>query len=183
MTDKSTISALLHATITELSSPIEEYRIFSERGKLALTQLSQLRHRGAFSTVSLTFAACRQSCSQHQDPSIRGLPQEWYQVALGYMAESASVLTRRSAGLPAIISGILCASLGGELFDEVMLDLQAIADGPVELDEETGKVRLPQVHALNCLKDIFTNSRFSEHCEEYVADSLEIAAACLNSQM
>ena len=42
---------------------------------------------------------------------------------------------------------------------------------------------LPQVHALNCLKDIFTDARFGLSTEIYVADALEIAASCLESQM
>ncbi len=42
---------------------------------------------------------------------------------------------------------------------------------------------LPQVHALNCLKDIFTDARFGISTDFYVADTLEIAASCLESQM
>ena len=42
---------------------------------------------------------------------------------------------------------------------------------------------LPQVHALNCLKDIFTDARFGISTEVYVADTLETAASCLESQM
>ena len=42
---------------------------------------------------------------------------------------------------------------------------------------------LPQVHALNCLKDIFTDARFGFSTEIHVADTLEIAASCLESQM
>ena len=42
---------------------------------------------------------------------------------------------------------------------------------------------LPQVHALNSLKDIFTDARFRLCIEIYVADGLEIAAACLESHV
>ena len=54
-----------------------------------------------------------------------------------------------------------------------------MADAPVGADLES----LPQVHALNCLKDIFTDSRFGLSTEIYVADTLDIAASCLESQM
>ena len=49
-------------------------------GNLAVTQLAELRHRGAFSTVSQTFAACCMHCSRSQDSDIRSLPRAWYNV-------------------------------------------------------------------------------------------------------
>lgn len=49
-------------------------------GALAFTQLAELRHRGAFSTVSQTFAACCILCAQRKSPSITELPRHWYQV-------------------------------------------------------------------------------------------------------
>lgn len=42
---------------------------------------------------------------------------------------------------------------------------------------------LPQVHALNCLKDIFTDARFGPSTETHIADALNIAASCLESQV
>lgn len=62
-----------------------------EIGNLAFSQLAELRHRGAFSTVSQTFVACCKICvkaeswyPQQEDKSIQTLPQEWYQVCLDY---------------------------------------------------------------------------------------------------
>lgn len=49
-------------------------------GSSSFTQLAELRHRGAFSNVSQTFATCCLRCSQSNDPTISSLPQEWYQV-------------------------------------------------------------------------------------------------------
>lgn len=54
-----------------------------------------------------------------------------------------------------------------------------MADAPIGPDLGS----LPQVHALNCLKDIFTDARFGLSTEVYVADTMEIAASCLESQM
>ena len=90
-------------------------------------------------------------------------------------------LTRRSAGLPAMITGVLAAHAGDDFFDNAVLDLQAIADMPVQAVNDVGEVRLPQVHALNCLKDIFADTRLGPSTESYVADSLDIAASCLDS--
>jgi hypothetical protein len=56
---------------------------FAEIGNLTFVQLSTLRHRGAFSTVSLTFAVCCQ-LTQHpkssSQPKISGLLRSWWKV-------------------------------------------------------------------------------------------------------
>lgn len=95
------------------------------------------------------------------------------------IVDTGSSLTRRSAGIPAIITGVLAAHLGDNFFDDVVVNLQAMATAPTGADLAS----LPQVHALNCLKDIFTDARFGLSTETYVADSLEIAASCLESHM
>ena len=56
--------------------------VFFGIGELTFEQLSTLRHRGAFSTVSLTFARCCQ-LTQYQTAntsSHHSLLEQWYQV-------------------------------------------------------------------------------------------------------
>ena len=79
-----------------------------------------------------------------------------------------------------MITGVLAAYAGHVIFNDVVLDLQAIAAGPI-LYVEPEHVRLPQVHALNCLKDIFTDARFGPRTEVHVANTIDIAASCLES--
>ena len=55
---------------------------FETIGVASFTQLAELRHRGAFSTVSQTFATCCLRCGQSSDPEIAGLPHKWYQVRI-----------------------------------------------------------------------------------------------------
>lgn len=57
-----------------------------------------------------------------------------------------------------------------------------MADAPVD-GQRPEDSRLTQVHALNSLKDIFTDARFGPSTEGFVADTLDIAASCLESQM
>lgn len=64
------------------STHLLPYELFPKVGNLTFSQLSDLRHRGAFSTVSLTFAHC---CQLTQDYGGDGqqanmLLQTWYQV-------------------------------------------------------------------------------------------------------
>ncbi len=53
---------------------------FEELGRLCFMQLLELRHRGAFSTVSHTFAAFCRRCSSSSILELRALPEKWYQV-------------------------------------------------------------------------------------------------------
>lgn len=82
-----------------------------------------------------------------------------------------------------MITGILAAFQVGDFLTEVILDLQAIADEPIQSTNEEKMSRLPQVHALNCLKDIFTDTRLGRGTEPHVADTLDIAASCIESNM
>ena len=170
-------------------------------GTLAFTQLAELRHRGAFSTVSQTFAACCILCAQRKTSSIPRLRWKWYEVmclrcmyskficaykrqnALASIQQNASKLTRRSAGIPSMITGILASFPDGDFLIGLMLDLQAIADESVESTSANKELRLPQVHALNCLRDIFTDTRLGPGTELYVADTLDISASCIESNM
>jgi len=58
-----------------------DYADFENVGWLTLTQLAELRHRGAFSTVAHTFALCCIKCSQSKDEATEHLPQIWYKVS------------------------------------------------------------------------------------------------------
>ena len=102
-----------------------------------------------------------------------------WQLALQSIEDNASSLTRRSAGIPAIVVGVLAAYTEDKFFDDVIVHLQGVAKAPVGADLSS----LPQVHALNCLKDIFTDTRFGLSTENHVADTLDIAASCLETQM
>ena len=104
-----------------------------------------------------------------------------FQDTISCIQQKASALTRRSAGLPAMITGILTSYPTGTFFDSVILDLQAIAEAPVQNTVRFEDLRLPQVHALNCLKDVFTNTQLGSGTELHVADTLDIAAGCLET--
>ncbi|GMG25342.1 unnamed protein product [Aspergillus oryzae] len=141
---------------------------FEMIGVASFTQLAELRHRGAFSTVSQTFATCCLRCGQSSDPEIASLPHNWYQVT--------SKLTRRSAGLPALATGILSSNPGGQLFQEVIKELLEISHLPVQQDDDNQEMELPQVHALNCLKEIFTNTKVAAHTEPFIMPALNLSA-------
>lgn len=87
-------SSLMNFMVTNIgySSSVScsgfRYEDIQKLGNLAFTQLAELRHRGAFSSVSQTFAACCRKCAQADqlsDPQINPspisrLPVHWYKV-------------------------------------------------------------------------------------------------------
>lgn len=93
-----------------------------------------------------------------------------------------TINTRRSAGLPSLMVGIIIADDSkGELYHRAVRDLTVEAIKPVDAtaNQDGG---LSQVHAMNCLKDMFKNSRLGEKSEPHVPEALSLAASCLSSE-
>ncbi|KAJ9642270.1 hypothetical protein H2204_002639 [Knufia peltigerae] len=142
-----------------------------------------LRHRGAFSTVANTFLLCCETVRAATEASVRGLLQEWYKIALVQIDEQADRLTRRSAGLPAMMTALLSPS-DVTFFSSAVTDLTSIAiRTPEETRSDGEEPRLPQVHALNILKDIMTTSRFASVVVHFLSSIIELAASCLTSKI
>ena len=83
-------SLLLHAIVSNATyAPNDGLRRadFETIGTLSFVQLSELRHRGAFSTVAQTFAACCLRCAENKNSEISSLPDMWYQVSKIWLNE------------------------------------------------------------------------------------------------
>ncbi|KAJ8109246.1 hypothetical protein OPT61_g7601 [Boeremia exigua] len=158
--------------------------VFERLGRLCFTQLLDLRHRGAHSTVAQTFAAFCRRCATSKIPGLKALPDVWYQETLRSMQDKAGAITRRSAGIPTLMASIIAAEpeASSKLLARAMTDL--INEASVEAQHTNiEESRLPQVHALNCIKEIFTTSKLSVASEAYIAQGLELAAKTLNSNI
>ncbi|OTA66695.1 hypothetical protein K449DRAFT_325817 [Hypoxylon sp. EC38] len=156
---------------------------FERIGRLTFEELSNLRHRGAFTTVSQTFTSCCQLVRYFHSNSNDGLSllDEWYKGTLTCIHTQAST-TRRSAGIPALIVGILSSNADRPSFEDVIRNLQDIGGRPALVSETDGS-NLPQVHALNCIKDVFKSSYLSKRAEPYLTDCLHLAANSLKSEV
>ena len=96
--------------------------------------------------------------------------------------DKGAKVTRRSAGIPALAVGILAARPQYMMLKN-FLDLEEIALRPV--DEQGGPQErdLPQVHALNCVKNIYINTKLGAYSEVHLSEGLDLAAMCLESKM
>lgn len=90
--------------------------------------------------------------------------------------------TRRSAGIPALITGILSANSSSLAFEGVISELTALAHQPILLSDKD-ETCLPQVHAMNCLKEIFKSSALGKRSESHIPECLQLAATSLKSKM
>ncbi|KAI9795321.1 MAG: hypothetical protein M1833_007233 [Piccolia ochrophora] len=167
----------------DTGSSILQQPDFSDIGGLSFLQLAELRHRGAFSTVTLTFAACCERCSSSWHQGVRALPLSWYTEAIDCIHNKATVITRRSAGLPALVVGILSADKETRLFERCFSDLQRDALLPLNASTNQKNVKLPQVHALNCMKEVFKSTKLGTVSELYISGGLEIAAKSMKSEV
>jgi len=82
------------------------------------------------------------------------------------------------------MSGIITAESqsGGRLFTRAMQDLIAEASKNAE-NSNIEESRLPQVHALNCVKEFFMTSKLSMPSEAYIGEGLSLASRTLSSKM
>lgn len=173
-------SLLMSSLVT--TQPVHDEDLQNQISDLCFKQLAELRHRGAFSTVAQTWMTCCMLCKSAK--SSMGVPMlvVWYTKVLGMLRSNVTINTRRSAGIPSLLCGILIADKSGKLLASAMADLEGIARHPVHAaSAEEGS--LPQVHAMNCLKDVLKSTRLGEQSERYVSTALQLAADALRSDV
>jgi hypothetical protein len=79
------------------------------------------------------------------------------------------------------MTGIMSANAQIPAFEDIMTDLISITRIPVKISE-TDQTNLPQVHAMNSLKEVFKSSILGKKAEGRLAECLELAADRLNSE-
>ena len=98
------------------------------------------------------------------------------------MTETTRSITRRSGGLPMLITAILVAEAdvrSYELTKFALLQLLEISETTVDASGmeglEPAKWDLPQVHAQNAMKAIFTESKVSQTTLGYLEPAFGVA--------
>ncbi|KAF8455328.1 putative death-receptor fusion protein-domain-containing protein [Terfezia claveryi] len=188
------MSELLSALISHARYPdIINHEDISRSGELLIAQLASSRHSGAFSAVSPCLLQLSKRCFACPDPTVRELPRRWLAENSSLVATKAGAITRRSAGIPFLIVGILTAETDNNrpLLHEAFARFVEIAKmpppdceacGEKESKESGGtKMDLPQVHALNCIKTLFCDSRLGPIVSDLIGHGLEVAVSCFAS--
>jgi hypothetical protein len=148
-------------------------------GPLLLEQLATIRHRGAFSSVYPTFISCCLLCSSRDELS--QIPEQWLDENLNLIQTRSKYITRRSAGIPFLITAILGSNKS--LVKPTFYKLLEVANQPVEEEDAVmDNINLPQVNAFNCIKTIFIDSTLSEESIYYVDDAFALTLRSFASQ-
>ncbi|KAF8423572.1 putative death-receptor fusion protein-domain-containing protein [Tirmania nivea] len=187
-------SELLSALISHARYPdIINHEDISRSGELLLAQLANSRHSGAFSAVSPCLLQLSKRCFACPDPAARELPRRWLAENSSLIVTRTGAITRRSAGIPFLIIGILTAETDNHrpLLHETFARFVEIAKlppperkaGGEKANNECGgtKMDLPQVHALNCIKALFCDSRLGPIVSDLIGHGLEVAVGCFAS--
>ncbi|EPQ62559.1 Bgt-4220 [Blumeria graminis f. sp. tritici] len=87
--------------------------------------------------------------------------------------------TRRSAGIPSILTAIMSVMAKND-FEKTFIKLLKISESETEylgVDQE----QLPQVHALNCLKEVIKSTSTSSKVNAYISESFEVVGKNIGS--
>lgn len=146
-------------------------------GEHTLDQLARIRHRGAFSSVYPTFIKIASICLKRMPEQNRA----WLDANIDLIQTKTQLITRRSGGLPYLITAIV--SVDRCLIPYAFEKLFEIASIPVNVAEESEKMDIAQVHAFNCIKTLFIESQLADHCAPYFYRGLELAITSFNSKI
>lgn len=171
-------SALLIETLLDITVPeaLVSKDIVVDIGIDLMEQLSTVSHRGSFSAALQAFIKCCSVCfaSEYSEK-----PSQWLQYNLSLIETKRQLITRRSAGLPYLISGILIATVPQrekiKNFMEIAVKQLISTSVKKSGDSEETVLDLPQVNAFNCLTQIFKESVLKPFYQEYIADALDAA--------
>ncbi|KAI9246127.1 putative death-receptor fusion protein-domain-containing protein [Sporodiniella umbellata] len=177
-----TVIANAPVSSEESEKAILTHQNLVQAGNLFHNLLTNIRHRGAFSSVYPAYVSLNAKLLASNNQSIAQLPSQWLQKDLNSLTSSNISITRRSAGLPLCILAIVSSeqSLKRELLEGAMKRLLALAseEPPKDADQ---RIDLPQVHAYNIMRSIFMDSKLGGHVLEYVSKGFSLAISGFSS--
>lgn len=151
-----------------------------ELGDMTVAQLTSIRHRGAFSAICPSYeAVCRQCYRQNLD----SYPINKVKSELENIIHETQLITRRSGGLPMLITGTLVTipQPAQDRIDEILGRLFEIARLPLPDMSKDMKLDLPQVHAFNCIRGALRESRLGKATEGHIESGLVLALRAFSS--
>ncbi|CDS02102.1 uncharacterized protein SPSC_05939 [Sporisorium scitamineum] len=146
--------------------------------------LTQVRHRGAFSTIYPAYCNAASSIVRSQAPDLAGLPQQWITAFLDTVAQSGARLsiTRRSAGIGyavlALVSAQPSKSDPSVLRSTVGRLMQIASQGSSQLDV----MPVASIHALNILRVLVMDGGLTTHMAPYLGSLLELTISKFRSR-
>lgn len=146
--------------------------------------LTQVRHRGAFSTIYPAYCNAASAIVRSNASDIAGLPQQWISAFLDTVAQSGSQLsiTRRSAGIGYAVLALVSAqpnkSDASVLRSTVSRLMQIASQDSSQLDV----MPVASIHALNILRVLVMDGGLTDHMSPYLGSLLELTISRFRSR-
>lgn len=151
--------------------------------KLLKDQLVNVSHRGAFSAIHTAFV---EACRICLEVGLKSKLSEWLDENLELIKTHNQLISRRSGGLPSLITAILSGMKSDSDFLDNQIsfafgELLSIASQPYLFDG-TETMDIPQVHAFNCMKLIISESVSTAALDKYISAALELSLKNLDHE-
>lgn len=148
-------------------------------GNLLIEQLFSIYHSGAFQAVLPSFQTCCRRAHKENPLQI----EEWLEDITDILEFKTQYITRRSGGIPSMISTILSTENKKDrpLLRTAYFKLEKIASRPIDKHQDV--VDLPQINAFNCIRAIFIESKLSEPCTPYISSALALSLKNFTSDL
>ncbi|KAG7770364.1 hypothetical protein KL931_002128 [Ogataea haglerorum] len=159
---------LLEVLISKYTIDEEQLRFI---GEVLMEQLATVRHKGAFTSVFPTYVACCRKSSY---------TQEWLAQTLHLVKNEKISITRRSAGIPFLLTAMLRSD--NKLIASTMDSLVQTARLPIDKTAAVS-TNIPQVNAINSIKAIIVDSSLSQTSANYVGQALQLALDSFGSKI
>ena len=159
--------------ICQQSDLTSNLNMISKFGSIFCDLLAVVRHRGAFSAVSINFEEFIRILLSSNNEDVHIQVKEWLMGFLRHISTGGTSYTRRSAGFPAAIYAIVGTTQYGRdnLLPNTMKILFGIVKQPFS-QSSSDNVDLPQVHALNVIRAIINYTDSVYGIKQFIEQSL-----------
>lgn len=141
---------------------------------LLADQLLGINHRGAATSIYPSFISIICICFRNKDT--KEFPEQLLMKNLHSLEAKTQVISRRSGSLPNLITGILTARkiTNGNCDELLQVTITKLFDivEYLKVGVNFSKYDLPQVNALNCIKQIFIDSQLTKENQKYLNQTL-----------
>ncbi|CDK25785.1 unnamed protein product [Kuraishia capsulata CBS 1993] len=175
-------SAFLKELMDKAPSYVLSEDMVVKLGYMIMEQLASVKHRGAFSSVYPTLISCCERCNR-SNSDLSQQPGLWLRKNTSLIEMKSQSITRRSGGIPFLITAILTADQilpKSTSLDVTMTELLRISRVPY-VDHGNERMDIPQVHGMNCIKAIFTESQLADASAQFVDEALDLVLSKFGS--
>ncbi|CAH1388856.1 unnamed protein product [Nezara viridula] len=145
-------------------------------GKHLTSLLSETKHRGAFEQAYIGFSKLSGRLWKCNSGKLHELPKKWLDETLDQILINEKLsATRRSAGIPFIVQGLICSELESGSCKSLHKAMSSLLNIAKEGCSEG------RVHALNILRALYRGSSLGEAVGPYVAEGIATAINGFNS--